>query len=269
MGSVKVGLEEEGVVPLVRVHRHPLHRDAGGGERSAHLRLLDGVVADIARDAEDEMALVAAEDQELREARHPGILEKIEAKEAPTKLEAEIVSEPKWWKRNVDVKVEVKQEGLFAVVNAIFTLGEKLIEFLSKWHTLPFLVRKVDEDFNIPQKVVITDPKTGVTLTKEDIQGDVLVNLQSASGPDKIRVFDSKRKIIDPAIDSTLAVQVAEDSGDSNLLYVGEADPNTATSASAWRIKLIDSTTGVIITWADGDTNFDNKWDDRESLTYT
>ena len=52
--------------------------------------------------------------------------------------------------------------------------------------------------------------------------------------------------------------------------YHGEAAPGTATSTAAWRIKLI-TTTGddLTVTWADGNSAFDNVWDDRASLTYS
>ena len=56
-----------------------------------------------------------------------------------------------------------------------------------------------------------------------------------------------------------------------NLIYRGEAAVGSATSASAWRIrKLIIGNDGdVSETWADGNANFDNVWDDRLSLTYS
>ena len=50
--------------------------------------------------------------------------------------------------------------------------------------------------------------------------------------------------------------------------YVGEAAIGTATSAASWRIKKIDSTSGIIITWA-GTGVFDQVWDNRASLSYS
>ncbi len=52
--------------------------------------------------------------------------------------------------------------------------------------------------------------------------------------------------------------------------YVGEASIGTATSSAAWRIKKITYTgSSLSITWADGDDNFDNVWDNRASLSYS
>jgi hypothetical protein len=50
--------------------------------------------------------------------------------------------------------------------------------------------------------------------------------------------------------------------------YVGEAAIGTTTSAASWRIKRIDSATGVILQWA-GSGVFDQIWDNRASLSYS
>lgn len=64
------------------------------------------------------------------------------------------------------------------------------------------------------------------------------------------------------------AVRVAVDSGDLNLTYVGKAAIGSLTSAEVWQIKLVDSTSGTVVTWADSNDNYDNEWDERENLTY-
>lgn len=51
--------------------------------------------------------------------------------------------------------------------------------------------------------------------------------------------------------------------------YIGEAAVGTATSAASWRAKKVDSTTGIVITWADGNANFDNSATDLTVLTYS
>jgi hypothetical protein len=52
------------------------------------------------------------------------------------------------------------------------------------------------------------------------------------------------------------------------LTYMGLAIPGTLTSQAAWQIKLLDETSGLEGTWADGNTNYDNVWDDYASLSY-
>lgn len=50
--------------------------------------------------------------------------------------------------------------------------------------------------------------------------------------------------------------------------YIGEAAAGTLTSAASWRIKRLTNADNTII-WADGNTNQDNIYDDRASLTYS
>lgn len=56
----------------------------------------------------------------------------------------------------------------------------------------------------------------------------------------------------------------------STIIYKGEADPGSLETAPVWRIRKIifasdDDTTEI---WANGNTNFDNIWTNRLSLTY-
>lgn len=56
-----------------------------------------------------------------------------------------------------------------------------------------------------------------------------------------------------------------EDTG-ATYMYVGWADPGTATSAAGWSISRETLATGVILYAAGG--AFSQIWDDRASLTY-
>ncbi|MBL0320556.1 MAG: hypothetical protein IPP74_14870 [Alphaproteobacteria bacterium] len=60
---------------------------------------------------------------------------------------------------------------------------------------------------------------------------------------------------------------LVDDSG-APVTYVGSALPGSSTADAVWQIKKLDETTGLVTTFADGDSNFDNVWDDRASLTY-
>lgn len=51
--------------------------------------------------------------------------------------------------------------------------------------------------------------------------------------------------------------------------YIGYALPGTAESSAAWRAMKLDESSGLVITWADGDDNFDNVATDLTSLTYS
>ena len=55
-----------------------------------------------------------------------------------------------------------------------------------------------------------------------------------------------------------------------NISYLGEALPGSLTSAPVWRIRKLNmASSDLVITWADGNDNFDNIWDNRLSLTYS
>lgn len=70
-------------------------------------------------------------------------------------------------------------------------------------------------------------------------------------------------------ITEDLLTYVTEKSSDNLVTYLGSAVPGTATSAAAWQIMEIDENSGTIITYADGNADFDNVWDNRESLSYS
>jgi len=57
-----------------------------------------------------------------------------------------------------------------------------------------------------------------------------------------------------------------EDAG--TYTYVGYAMPGTATSAETWQLYRITDASGDKL-YADGDTAFDNEWDERASCSYS
>lgn len=54
-----------------------------------------------------------------------------------------------------------------------------------------------------------------------------------------------------------------------NATYVAIAAPGTAQGTAKWQVKKIDTTTGTVITFADGDCEFDNIATDLTALTYS
>jgi len=69
------------------------------------------------------------------------------------------------------------------------------------------------------------------------------------------------------SIDKTNLLQVDQV---GNTTYVGYAEAGTATSAGTWAIKrIVESGNDASITWADGDKDYNNIWDNRLSLTYS
>ncbi len=62
----------------------------------------------------------------------------------------------------------------------------------------------------------------------------------------------------------------AIDEANSSVTYIGFAKLGSLASAGVWQIFRIQKTgTVTLIQYADGNTRYDNVWDDRASLTYT
>ena len=58
----------------------------------------------------------------------------------------------------------------------------------------------------------------------------------------------------------------------NNIEYVGEAQPGTSQSKSEWRIYRISYDANdkpTDIKWADGESLFTKKWDDKASYDYS
>ena len=76
-------------------------------------------------------------------------------------------------------------------------------------------------------------------------------------------------ELITTAINDSTDEAVQRDlTSTAGYIYTGKAAPGSLTSAAVWKICKIDTTTGAT-TWADGNNNYDNVYDDRTSLTYS
>jgi hypothetical protein len=73
-----------------------------------------------------------------------------------------------------------------------------------------------------------------------------------------------------PVAGTTISYKTLIDEVSKTLSYVGDAEPGSLSSAASWKIRRIQ-TVGTITTvsFADGNSNFDNVWDNRASLTYS
>jgi hypothetical protein len=59
------------------------------------------------------------------------------------------------------------------------------------------------------------------------------------------------------------------DDSAGTTIYIGKAPIGSATSAAVWQIAKLDTSSGLIKTWSDGDSLFNNIWDNRASLEYS
>jgi hypothetical protein len=51
--------------------------------------------------------------------------------------------------------------------------------------------------------------------------------------------------------------------------YIGYAAAGTLPSEAKWQIIQLDTSSGVVMTYANGSANYDQIWDDRASLAYS
>lgn len=54
-----------------------------------------------------------------------------------------------------------------------------------------------------------------------------------------------------------------------SITYIGIAKVGSSEASAVWQCKKIDTATGVVITWADGNAGFDNVASDLTALTYS
>lgn len=136
------------------------------------------------------------------------------------------------------------------------------------------------DDSNYP--AVYNDPNVEIVRVTA-IAGDVLTVTRAQEGtsasnkntggasyrmilaPTKKTIDDIRNEIMPQYYET----RIAEDSGNINISYVGKSATGSLTSSATWQVQRIDETTGLVIEWADGDSEFDNIWDNRESLSYS
>jgi len=87
-------------------------------------------------------------------------------------------------------------------------------------------------------------------------------------------VTDSWRPVssVDPLPSSATLTEgtyatVIDSSSSSIYTYVGKAVIGSIFSSSSWQIRQIEDN-NLIVRWADGNSNFDNIWDDRVVISY-
>lgn len=51
--------------------------------------------------------------------------------------------------------------------------------------------------------------------------------------------------------------------------YVAKANPGALQSSAVWQCMKIDESSGMVITWADGNANYDNVATDLTALSYS
>jgi hypothetical protein len=109
------------------------------------------------------------------------------------------------------------------------------------------------------------DGYTPLPVEIDPLTGRVLVSLPPGGGG--LTDAELRASPVDVTFATTVYKKLIDDTTTPNVTYVGEAVLGTALSAASWRIKKIDETSGIVITWTG--TGFDAVWDDRVTEAYS
>lgn len=101
----------------------------------------------------------------------------------------------------------------------------------------------------------VTQPVSG-TVAVSNFPGT-----QPVSGSVAVSNFPAEQVVAE----ASLALRYDEG---ATYTYIGNANPGTATSAASWRIKRLTNADNTIL-YADGNSNFDNIYDNRAALAYS
>jgi hypothetical protein len=121
----------------------------------------------------------------------------------------------------------------------------------------------------------VSGPLTDVQLRNSDIKVSLDGESVGVTGPltdtqlrnTAVPVSGTFWQTTQPVSEAMLAILIDEVS--STVTYIGEAVPGTAQGSALWRIKKIDTSSGVVVTWADGNSNFDNAWTGHAGWSYS
>lgn len=104
--------------------------------------------------------------------------------------------------------------------------------------------------------IAVGVPASGATLYSKDtsLGGDIYIGVPGPPTP-----VIPEEEMLDTEIDQSIV----------GVTYIGQAQPGTAKSAAAWRIKRVtESGAETSVDWAEGSAEFTHIWDDRAALSY-
>lgn len=118
---------------------------------------------------------------------------------------------------------------------------------------------------NTEEKVVkIIDGDTGVAHQAS-------VSTKGAKEAIAVEIVDDEGNQI-TTFGSTNYTKIIDTTTTPNVIYIGYTTMGNVenTDQAIWAIKKLDTTSGVVTTWADGNDNLDNVFDDRATtITYS
>ena|SRR3990167_7415175 len=110
-----------------------------------------------------------------------------------------------------------------------------------------------------------------MSLTKQGGTAATTQNIQNSSFDPEFGVLVTQGLGYDGValqrnLANALAMKITEVGA---ITYLAVSAPGTAQSAAAWQALKIDETSGMVITYADGDADFNNIATDLTALSYS
>lgn len=125
-------------------------------------------------------------------------------------------------------------------------------------------------DDKFDAKLIVVKNGNEYTIWNGGISGTTITDVAGKLSLD-VNVTDITLSASNDSMETrSLAMKTLVDEASATVTYVGEAAVGSSLSTALWRIKrLTQSGTVLLIEWADGNSNFDNIWDNRASLSYS
>jgi len=121
-----------------------------------------------------------------------------------------------------------------------------------------------------PTNVEIISESTSVEVQNTILTIEVITNQTTVVVEQLTTLVEVMSVGVQGAAGDTIEYAALVDDSNYPLTYVGNALPGSLPGSAVWQIRLVDESDEVlVVTFADGDSDFDNVWDDRESLIYS
>lgn len=209
----------------------------------------------------------------------------IKAPNYPDKIELDGMGEViNLFKQNDSKKlIEDNSKQIKAIIEALDSMSEVVSKNEAK--TAPEDYVPFRRVVKIGNKLVFDDNPTSVSRGGGSSidTSSLATNANQTNGSHKTQIVDAGGEVATVTggkldVNATLAGTVStesiyytpmvDDTSTANVTYIGNAIPGSSTANAVWQIKKLNTSSGIVGSWADGNALFDNVWDNRTSLTY-
>jgi len=225
-------------------------------------------------DAKADMTEVVSVLENIRDKEYPAFPE-IPAQKESVKIDGEVViSKPSWFK---PVDLSETNKTLKEIAKKEYPEFPKFPEFPS----FSDIFQKALSPIKDVLEKILAKPEKENPPFEFDEFGRVKVNVDRAGGGGgnpSVMLETKNGEILNPATEEKQDVLIGnyaillDDISTSGVTYVGKAIIGSSQASAVWQIRKLDESgtpTTLSITWADGNSNFDNVWSDRLTESYS